>query len=264
MARVAANQDHAEAERIHYVYAQHAMAASRKGKTVMCEEITDSRVTPSSTSSHIELLKLDGRQLLKGKYVTYTTTLKAELTDHEDSPKTEKEDFENIDRDLVENMRANLTNDKSKDGLGSKLFPLTSKSQEEYNFHLTGRESKNGHEVFHIVFSPKQKETYGWKGDAYIDTTAYQPVMVMTAMSRRMPFVVRNLMGTSLPGLGFTVIYAPQPDGVWFPVSFGTEFKLHVLFFLHRQIVIQAQNREFQKTHVSSRIMDVHDATSPE
>ena len=260
MARVAANQDTTEAERSHYVYVQHALSSSRKGKTVMCEEITDSRITPSATGSHIELIKLDGRHLRKGKYVTYTTTLKQERASQDDRPKTEKEDFEGLDRDLVENMRSNLTNDRSKDGLASKLFPLTSKNQQEYTFHLVGRESKNGRDVFHISFLPKDRDDYGWKGDAYIDTTAYQPVMVMTTMSRKIPFAVRTLLGTSLPGLGFTVIYAPQSDGVWFPVSFGTEFKLNVLFFLHRQIVIQAQNREFEKTHVSSKIVDSAEA----
>ena len=260
MTRVAANQDKAEVERSHYVYVQHALSSSHKGKTVMCEEITDSRITPSASGSHIELIKLDGRQLRKNKYVTYTTTLKREKASGVEGPKTDKEDFENIDRDLVENMRSNLTNDKSKDGLASKLFPLTSKNQQQYAFHLVGRELKNGHDVFHIGFLPKDKNDYGWKGDAYIDTTAYQPVLVMTTMSRKIPFAVRTLLGTSLPGLGFTVIYAPQPDGVWFPVSFGTEFKLNVLFFLHRQIVIQAQNREFEKTHVSSRIVESAEA----
>jgi hypothetical protein len=61
-------------------------------------------------------------------------------------------------------------------------------------------------------------------------------------------------LGTNVPGLGFTIVYVPQPDGVWFPVSFGTEFRLHVLFVI-RQIVIDAQNRDFEKTHVSSRIV---------
>src|SRR5580765_2482188 len=73
MARVAANQDHAEMERTHYVYVQHARVVSRKGKTIMCEEITDSRVTPSDSGSHIELLKLDGRLLYKRQYITYNT-----------------------------------------------------------------------------------------------------------------------------------------------------------------------------------------------
>src|SRR5579863_2341433 len=73
MARVATNQDVSEAERAHYVYVQHAKMASRKGKTVQCEELTDYRITPSSDGSHDELLKVDGRLRVKGKYVTYNT-----------------------------------------------------------------------------------------------------------------------------------------------------------------------------------------------
>ena len=46
MAKVAANQDLAVAERAHYVYIQHAKTVSRRSGTVMCEEVTDYRVTP--------------------------------------------------------------------------------------------------------------------------------------------------------------------------------------------------------------------------
>ena len=63
MARVAANQDTAEAERAHYVYVQHAKMSSRRGKTVLCEEITDYRFTPSPDGTHQQLLKVDGRFL---------------------------------------------------------------------------------------------------------------------------------------------------------------------------------------------------------
>ena len=253
MARVAANQDRAETERNHYIYVQHARVVSRKGKTVMCEEIADSRVTPSSTGSHIELLKLDGRVFHKSQYVAYTT-----LLDKKNRPAKDPDEFsdENIDRDLVQNMRSDLTNDKSKDGIATRLFPLNSKSQDEYVFRLLGRERKNGRDVFHIEFRPKDNSDYAWKGDAYIDAIAYQPVVISTALSRKVPFAVRTLLGTNLPGIGFTVVYAPQPDGVWFPVSFGSEFKIHVLFFFSRQILIDAQNRSFEKTHVTSRIVD--------
>ena len=72
MARVAANQDNAEEARRHYVYIQHAKVISRKGHTVMCEETTDSRITPTEKAYHAELVKLDGRLLHKGKYVAYT------------------------------------------------------------------------------------------------------------------------------------------------------------------------------------------------
>jgi hypothetical protein len=167
------------------------------------------------------------------------------------------------DRDMVEHMRANLTNDKSKDGLGAHLFPLTSKSQSDYRFRLIGREHLQNHDVFHVGFRPRDKDDFGWKGDAYIDASAFQPVLVTTAMARAVPFAVRTLLGTNLPGLGFSVTYEARPDGVWFPVSFGTEFKLRVLFFFSREIIINAQNRDFEKTHVSSKVIDGADPVQP-
>ena len=269
MTRVASNQDRAEAERVHYVYIQHARVISRKGNTVMCEEVTDYRVTPSATGSHRELLKLDGRVLSKHKYEAYTTLNgvkgdgKASVENDHDSSSIGLGD-EYTDRDLVENMRSHLTDDKSKDGINSQLFPLTSKGQADTLFHLLGRERINGRDVFHIDFRPKDRKDFGWKGDAYIDVDAYQPVVVRTDMARKIPLAVRALLGTNVPGLGFSVVYAPQPDGVWLPVSFGTEFKIHFLFFFSRQIILDAQNRDFEKTHVSSKIVADVEGVQPE
>jgi hypothetical protein len=307
MAKVAANQDRSEAERAHYVYVQHAKMASRAGKTLRCEEVTDYRITPSGDGSHEELLKLDGRLRVKGKYVPYNALepedhkneldkdvkdkdVKAKAaednggrgtdppndaakgalpkgTDSSEKGLDKSADKDNdatavtigeegLDRDLVENMRKNLMHEKSKDGINAHLFPLTSEEQKNYTYQLAGRERMNGHDVFHIAFRPKDKNDFGWKGDAYIDTAAYQPVLVTTAMARKIPFAVRTLLGTDVPGLGFTVVYAPQADGVWFPASFSTEFKIHVLYFFHREIVLDAQNREFEKTHVTTRMLE--------
>jgi hypothetical protein len=273
MARVAANQDKAEAERAHYVYVQHAKMASRRGNSVMCEEVTEYRFTPSADGSQEELLKVDGRFLKQNKYVSYTTLLprdedKPKDSDNEkdNSEKKEKKDKdkdpafdpnsnETIDRDIVENIRWNLIHDKSKDGYNAHLFPLTSKDQLDYSFRMIARERLNDRDVYHIAFRPKKKDDFGWSGDAYIDTTAYQPVLVTTGMARKIPFAVRTLLGTNVPGLGFSITYAPQPDGVWFPITFSTEFKIHVLYFFHREVILDAQNRDFEKTHVTSRIV---------
>ena len=286
MARVAANQDKAEAERAHYIYVQHAKMTSRRGNTVMCEEITDYRLTPSTDGTDEQLLKVDGRFLRDKKYIAYTALLprdedkpkdhdqdkdKTKNNDNDKKDKKDKKDKdptfdpnsnETIDRDIVENIRWNLIHEKSKDGVNAHLFPLTSKNQIEYTFRMAGRERMNGRDVFHIAFRPKNKDDFSWSGDAFIDTTAFQPVLVTTGMSRKIPFAVRTLFGTNFPGLGFTVTYAPQPDGVWFPVTFSTEFKIHVLYFFHREIILDAQNGNFEKTHVTSRI--VGDATPVE
>jgi len=279
MARVAANQDRAEAERGHYVYLQHSKMVSRHGKSVECEEITDYRVTPTTDGFEEQLLGVDGRYLKNHKYVTITKLLPRDEDKPKDAGKDQGKDVqgdqsadkgkknekdptfdpnsdETMDRDIVENMRWNLIHDKSKDGISAHLFPLTSKDQAEYFFRMIGRERLNDHNVYHIAFRPKQKDDFGWSGDAYIDTTAFEPVVVTTGMSRKIPFAVRTLLGTNFPGLGFTVAYAPQPDGIWFPVTFSTEFKIHVLFFFNREIFLGAENRDFEKTHVTSRILE--------
>ncbi|WP_348262731.1 hypothetical protein P8935_23440 [Telmatobacter sp. DSM 110680] len=290
MARVAANQDKAEADRAHYIYVQHAKMTSRRGKTVMCEELTDYRLTPSADGTDEQLLKVDGRFRRDKNYISYTALLprddekpkeadtdkekeKTKDKDNEKKDKKEKKEKdptfdpnsnETIDRDIVENMRWNLIHEKSKDGVNAHLFPLTTKDQIDYAFRMVGRERLNGRDVFHISFRPKKKDDFGWSGDAFIDTAEFQPVLVTTGMARKIPFAVRTFLGTNLPGLGFTVTYAPQPDGVWFPVTFSTEFKINVLFFFHREIILDAQNRNFEKTHVTSRIVGEATPVEPE
>lgn len=295
MAKVAANQDRTEAARTHYIYQQHIRTVSRKpGGRVMCEEVTDSRVSPQATGSHQQLLTLDGRYWRKGQYIHYTT-----LQDHDaaasaqakgetpkdgaakdDAPngkeaKTEKEDLDGLDIDLVENLRKNLTDegsepvergharvdledgaDHSKDGLAKGLFPLTTKKQAQYLFKLEGQQTMNGRDVYRVSFSPKDKNDFDWKGEAFIDIHEFEPVVVYTEMSRKIPLAVRTLLGTNLPGLGFSVTYDRQPDGVWFPVSFGTEFRMRVLFFIARDISMSLANTHFEKTHADARILD--------
>jgi hypothetical protein len=283
MNRVAINQDTAEAERAHYVYVQHAKMTSRRGNTVMCEEITDYRFTPATDGTDEQLLKVDGKFLKNHKFINYSKLLprdedkpkdagkdsdkdksatkeknkqdKKDKKDKDKDPVFDPNSDETLDRDLVENMRWNLIHDKSKDSIHAHLFPLTSKDQLEYSFRMIGRERMNGRDVYHIAFRPQKKDDFGWSGDAFIDTTAYQPVLVTTGMARKIPFAVRTLLGTDVPGLGFTITYASQTNGVWFPVTFSTEFKIHVLYFFHRQIILDAQNRDFEETHVTSRIV---------
>lgn len=265
MAQVAANQDRAIAGRRQYIYVQHARVSSRKGKTIRCEEVTDTRIVPSESGYTEQLLKLEGKLLVKGNYVSYDKLpppdqrAMSNMDAGEQDLNISIDDSSTTDRDLVENMRHNVTNDNSKDGIRAGLFPLSSKAQANYVFHFVNQEKMNGRDVFHITFAPKDKSDYDWKGDAYIDTTAYEPVVVRTRLAKNVPFAVRTLLGTSVPGLGFTIIYAPQPadkpGAVWFPVSFGTEFKMHVLFFFNREITIAAENRNFEMTHVTSRIL---------
>ena len=104
MSQVAANQDCSAALRSHYIYIQHARVISRKGSTVRCEETTDARVVPSATGSTQQILKLDGRLLVKNHYITYT-----HLPDPKDTGDT---NIDNSDDNLTINLDNNGTMDR--------------------------------------------------------------------------------------------------------------------------------------------------------
>jgi len=147
-----------------------------------------------------------------------------------------------------------LSNDKTKDGLARDLFPLTSEEQKHYVFKLLGQETLQGRNVYHISFRPKDKDEITWAGEAYIDAEEFEPVRVFTKLARRIPLIIRTLLGTDLPGIGFNVVYHRQPDGVWFPATFGTEFRIRAVFFINRQVSVSLENSAFEHTHVVSKM----------
>ncbi|MGI8770582.1 MAG: hypothetical protein ACR2JE_04030 [Acidobacteriaceae bacterium] len=241
MARVAANQDRSEVLRSQYLYSQHIHVVSRKtNRHLMREETANYQVSPEPGGFKRTLTQLTGKCLSKGKYLTYAG---------EPIPEPET-----LDASLVRSFREDLTDDKSKDGLGRDLFPLTTEEQKKYEFKLQDEQTVNNRSVYHLTFAPKQKSDGDWAGDAFIDREDFEPVAVSTKLAQRIPFVARTLLGTDLPGLGFSVTYQRQPDGVWFPATFGTEFRLHALFFINRDISLSLENSQFEHTHVDSKM----------
>jgi hypothetical protein len=244
MARVAAHQDHAQKLRCEYVYRQRVSIKLRKknGK-LMREETADYEVVPSPQGNQKALKRLEGRYWHKGKYVEF----RGEPVPGKDS----------LDGDLISDFRRDLTNDKSKDGLARDLFPLTTEEQKKYQFTWLGEETHGGRKAYRIGFRPKDRREFTWTGEALVDAADYEPVQVFTRLSRRIPFAVRTFLGTDLPGIGFNVQYRRQDGGVWFPTSFGTEFRLHAVFFINREISISMENTDFRRTRVQSRITGV-------
>ena len=51
------------------------------------------------------------------------------------------------------------------------------------------------------------------------------------------------------------VVYRRQEDGVWFPSSFGTEFRIHAgpVFFFNRDVSISMKNSGFERKHVETK-----------
>ena len=227
MARVATNQDSSEKLRSQYIYQQHIKIITRKtsGK-ILREETADYHVIPKPDHTERTLEQLTGRYWHKGKYEDFS----GEPVPEPDS----------TDGDLIHEFREDLTNDKSKDGLAKDLFPFTSDEQKNYKFRLLGQELFESRQSYHIAFTPIDDDDVDWAGEAYIDAQEFQPIYVFTKLSRRMPFGVRTFLGTDLPGIGFAVHYRRQDDGVWFPISLGSEFRIRALFLFNRTMTISS------------------------
>ena len=242
MERVATNQDSSEKLRSQYVYQQHIQVISRKsGGKVLREETADYHVVPKPDHTERTLQQLKGRYWHQGKYVAFSG---------EPVPEPESTDGE-----LVHDFREDVTKDDSRDGLARDLFPLTTDEQKNYKFRLMDQEPFEGRPCYHIAFGPKDDEDTDWAGEAYIDAQEFQPMYVFTKFSRPLPWGVRKFMGTDLPGIGFAVHYRRQEDGVWFPTTLGSEFRIHVLFLFNRTMTVSLENRAFEHTHVQTKIV---------
>jgi hypothetical protein len=241
MARVAANQDRSDALRKQYVYKQqiHILTLKPGGK-LMREETADYNVVPTPDGTKKELTQLTGRYWHKGRYEQFRS-----------EPVPEENSF---DGDLISDLRDDLSDDEAKDGLARRWFPLTKEEQKHYVFELHGQEVQQGRSVYHISFQPKDNDEVPWAGDAYIDAAEFEPVLVLTKLARPLPLVIRTLLGMNVPGIGFNVVYQRQPDGVWFPASVGTEFRIRAEFVINRQVSVSLANSAFEHTHVVSRI----------
>jgi len=241
MARVAENQDRSQELRKQYVYRQHIHVVSHKPKgRLLREETADYDAAPTPEGTEKKLRLLTGRYWQKGRYESF----QGEPVPEEGS----------LDGQLVENFRDDFVNEKTRDGLAKDLFPLTSEEQKNYNFKLLGQETQDGRRVYHIGFRPKDKDEITWAGEAFIDAEEFEPMRVFTKLSRRVPFMIRTLLGTDVPGLGFNVVYKRQQQGVWFPATFGTEFRIRAVFFINREISISLENSAFEHTHVETKM----------
>ncbi len=241
MKEVAQNQDKALKERAQYLYEQHVKVVIRRtnGKLAR-EETSDLLVTPSPKGIQRKEESVQGRYWKKGRYVDFTG---------QPIP-----DPGGLDGSLAQSFKDDLLNDDSKDGLSKDLFPLTSDEQKDMKFELEGEEVVSGRPAYRIKFGPANKNDFDWAGEALIDKEDLEPVYVYTRLSRRIPLFVRTFLGTDLPGLGFSTRYKRLEKDVWFPVSFGTEFRLHAVFFINRTISVSMESRNFKRTSAESEI----------
>ena len=238
MRRVAFNQAKTQDARLEFVYHQKENVRLRRSNgKVAREEFREYDITPASRGLHRELVSMQGRYEKNGDYVVYDTPQK---------------EADGIDAGLVDGFIEDLMKDDSRDGVDAGLFPLTYHQQLKYTFRMVGAETYRGRRVYRVAFEPK--DGFDWKGEALIDTDEFQPVFVSTKLGRGIPLAVKTLLGTDVKGLGFSVAYQKFADGVWFPVSYGGEFDLHVLFFYKRTISVSMTNTDFRRVDVNSQV----------
>ena len=247
MAQVAINQDRGQHERSAFVYRQNIVIRLRDSHNkLLREEVSDYQVMPAEERTNKELVSFTGRYH-KGK----------EMVSYGKDEKLNDGGLSEADAQLARELRDDLISDKkSKDGLSPELFPLTAKEQLKYRFTLKGEETYQGTSVYRIAFEPKPKmeNDSAWKGEALISKAEFQPMLVTTKLAHGIPLLVRTALGTNFQGLGFSVEYRKFDDGVWFPVSYGTEFRFKVLFFYSRQITVSMANSDFRRADVKSSV----------
>jgi hypothetical protein len=241
MRRVGTNQDTAQTERNGVVYDQKIRVVSRgKDGKLICRQDTEYTVIPKDKKTERKLVSTSGECWKKGELIHFDK-------DPEDSNGT-------IDTGIVKMFRDDVTHTDSKDGVSEDLFPLTTEHQQKLEFLLDGERDVQGRPAYIIRFRPKDRKDFGWAGEAIIDKEEFQPVRVYTQMARKLPFVVRNMLGTDVPGLGFTTSYTRVGPNLWFPSSFGTEFKIHAVYFFHRTVTMSLENKNFRHTDVQTAI----------
>jgi hypothetical protein len=241
MQSVARNQDREQAERARWVYDQHVRVILRRtnGKLTR-EESADYAVTPSAKGNKAEQRSIQGRYWKNGSYHEF-----------KGDPVPEAE---SLDGQLTHDFRDDLTHGDSKDGLAQHLFPLTTDNQRDLTFEMAGEVVVEGRPAYRIRFRPSDSHELTWAGEATIDKEELEPVYVWTRLSRRIPFVIRTMLGTDLPGVGFSVRYKRVAPDVWFPVSFGSEFRIHAVFFINRMVSLWLENKDFKEASADSTI----------
>jgi len=246
MAKVAENQDRAEAARTSYVYQQKILVRMlRSNGKLAREENREYTVAPGPSGLSREMVHFSGKYGVDGKEFPIT------------EPGQHYRD-KDIDANVAKNLADSFGGDEhTRDGVNEDLFPLTARKQTDYQFTLAGEENWRGRDVFRILFKPARKSKeieVIWAGEALIDKSDFSPVLITTHLAKGIPLPVKIFLGTDIRQIGFKLTYEKVGEGVWFPVNYSGEFRLRVLFGYARTISTGMVNSAFRKADVQSSV----------
>jgi len=241
MRRVSENVDRAQAARTAWVYDHDVFVRLKRANGKLArEESRQYIVAPTEKGAKRKLVKVDGR-ILDGKQ---------EREYHEAGYRTKEAD---IDGAITDSVARELMWRRNSMGLMEYWDPLQSQNLAKYTFKLDGEERYQDYDVYKITWHSKDKED-SWEGEALIERNEFQPVLVTSAWTGKVPIGVTIALGISVKHIGAKITYKRFDKDLWFPVQCGGEMKLRVLFLYARTIAFSGGNQNFRKTDVQSSI----------
>lgn len=251
MRAMAEKQETASELRRQYVYQQKIRTRIlRTNGKIARDETREYTVAPTASGTEKKLTAFRG-ELHEGKQVIVY-----------DEPGYVKPSAD-LDGGLIKDLTDDLVNDEdSRDGISPSLFPLRRRDIPKYTFKYRGATKVNGRPAHRIAFEPRkaakgEEEDFDyapWKGEAWIDTEDLQPVRIATDLAFSIPWGVKVFLGTNLRQTGFSVTYQRVAPDVWFPATYGTEFRIDVFFGYKRTITQSLESRDFRKAAADSTI----------
>jgi hypothetical protein len=245
MARVAENQDKAEAARAAWVYDMKVFVRLlRGGGKVAQEETRLYRVTPGEKGADRTLISTSGRIIAGKKEIPYT------------EPGFQHKGVD-IDADVTRSFANEVMWAKGKNTPMVDWFPLTGSHQRHYEFHFLGEERYKDYDVYRVGYRSRESDWDDddcWQGEALVERNEFQPVLVNSHWECKVPKAVTILLGTNVTHLGAKITWRRLAPGVWFPADCGGEVKVRALFLYGRTIAFSATNSEFRKTDVQSSV----------
>jgi hypothetical protein len=239
MRRAAENVSRAQAARASYVFDQNIFVRIKRANGKLAqEEARKYTVAPTEKGAGRKLVEVKGK-ILDGK----------KEIDYSEAGFRRKE--MDIDAALVNTFAREIMWRRNTMGPMTYWFPL--EHPEKYAFQFEGEERYRDYDVYKISFREIDGDD-DWQGEALIERNEFQPVLVTSAWTGKVPAPITIGLGTNVKQIGAKITYQRFDKDVWFPVSIGGEMKLRVLFLYARTIAFSAANADFRKADVQSSV----------
>jgi hypothetical protein len=295
--RVAENQQRSDSARARIVYHQSVRTRLlRGGGKLAREESRQYTVAPTATGTEKELLSVAGQYEKHGKLHPYTDSkfrhkgvdLDGELADDlTDGLVDNKKSRDGLSRDLFpltadEQRHYDFRFDGYQSVQGVQAIRLAfSPRKRPKTAEQKVSDPKPGAPIADApaageAEAAKPKDTgpedsksgdgdfdgRPWSGTVLIHPDEFQPISVVTSLSKGIPGWVRVVFGINLKQLGFSLTYRKVAGGLWFPSTYGSEFFLRVFFGYARNVTMSMENSDFRLASAESTITYSEDASA--